>query len=246
MSTMEKFLTNRQQQTLHIILDSIQTQGFPPTIRELKDALQVSALRGAVVHLEALEKKGYIERSGKARGIKVLKKVKFRKLSPEVKVPLIGQITAGLPILAEENIEKYVPIRRDYLQGNEKVFLLRVQGDSMIGAGIQPGDLVMVLPSQTAESGDLVVALLEDEVTLKKFHRIENYIALLPANPVYQPIIGREFSIQGKVIGIIREHDQPYGSVSEGDSLLPIYKMRVSERRRTLPPRWSYGVVHSG
>lgn len=242
---MEKFLTSRQQQTLRGILNNLQTQGFPPTIRELKDVLQINSLRGVVVHLEALEKKGYIKRSGKARGIKVLKKIESGGLSGEVEVPLIGRIAAGQPILSEENIEKYVPIRREYLQGNAQAFLLRVQGESMIEAGIEPNDLVIVLPSQSAENGDLVVALLEDEVTLKKFHRIENYIALLPANPSYEPIIGREFSIQGRVIGVIRETDQAHGSVSQGDRLLPIYKMRTFNTGESPSPRWTYGVVDS-
>lgn len=234
-------LTNRQQQTLQFILNSIQRNGFPPTVREIKKALRVNSIRGAIVHLEALKKKGYITRSRQARGIKVLKTPTDKKTKGNIKIPLLGQIAAGKPLLAQENIEKYVSIKREYLHGNENAFLLRVQGESMIEAGILPGDLAIVSPVSTAENGEVVVALLEDAATLKKFHRVENYVALLPANPEYEPIIGQEFSIQGKVIGVVRESEKPYGSVMKDGALLPIYKIRIREEQEGTNSRWVYG-----
>ncbi|MCA9390512.1 transcriptional repressor LexA, partial [candidate division WWE3 bacterium] len=179
--------------------------GFPPTIRELRDEIGVSSLRGVTVHLDALERKGFIERNSKARGLRVLRNGEMGRRAQYIRIPLVGTVAAGTPILAQENIEKYVRVKRDQLKGSEKSFLLRVQGDSMIDAGIRPGDLAIISESATADSGDVVVALFDDEVTLKKFHKVDNYVALLPANAKYQPIIGKDFEIQGKLVGLLDE-----------------------------------------
>jgi repressor LexA len=231
-------LTSRQQKVLNTIIRNIESTGFPPTIRELREKIGVTSLRGVTVHLDALERKGYIERNSKARGLRVLRSGEAGRRAQYIRIPLVGSVAAGTPILAQENIEKYVRVKKDHLKGSQKAFLLRVQGDSMIEAGIRPGDLAIISESNTADNGDVVVALLEDEVTLKKFHKIDNYVALLPANPNYQPIIGREFSIQGKLVGLL--HDEQIYNEEQWDEgqLMPVH------RERSPRVQWIFG--HSG
>lgn len=162
------------------------------------------SLRGVTIHLDALERKGFIKRSSKARGIRIVREVPSGKPQGFIKIPILGEIHAGTPLLAEGNIERYVNVRKGYLKGTQKASLLRVKGDSMVDEGIYEDDLAIISSQARAENGDIVVALLEDEVVLKKLHRVGDYIALLPGNPKYAPIIGKEFSIQGKLIGVIR------------------------------------------
>lgn len=212
-------LTHRQEEVLNIIVREIETNGFPPTVREVRDRLGVSSIRGASVHLEALEKKGYIQKTGKARGIKVLRRSPSLVGNQEIRIPLIGQIQAGLPIWAEENFERYINVKSTYLKGYQKAFALKVEGESMIEAGINPGDTALIFPTQTAQNGDIVVALIEDSVTLKNFHQVDNFIALLPSNSSFDPIIGKEFNIQGKLIGLIKKEDKAYGSLVRRGSL---------------------------
>ncbi len=219
-----QLLTKRQEKVLQIITDGIEQSGFPPTVRELRDSLGVNSIRGASIHLDALEKKGFIQRNGKARGIRVLKLGISDTGKQELRIPLIGQIQAGYPLLAEENIEKYINIKKSYLRGNPTAFALRVKGESMINAGIKPGDIAIVAPTSKASNGDIVVALLEDATTLKKFYQVDDYIALLPANPAFEPIIGKKFTIQGKVVGIIRATDDASGSLKNEACLVPVYQ----------------------
>lgn len=241
-------LSKRQLKALNFIIRFIKDHGFPPTVRELQKELGVSSVRGASIHLEALEKKGYIERSGKARGIRILRHpLTHTSAEDTLKIPLVGQVAAGKPILAEENIEKYVAVKRKYLGGAQNAFLLRVEGDSMIEAGIQPGDLAIVLPTNTAQNGDVVIALMEDSATLKKFHQVEDYVALLPANKKYPPIIGKEFDIQGKVIGVIREEEsqKTRSSLLKDGTLVPVYRVPAeSTRTLTFGKIWSFGTRH--
>lgn len=228
-------LTQRQQEVLHAIVQNLEQTGAPPTIRELRDEIGVNSLRGVTVHLDALERKGYIQRSNKARGLKVLQYGETGRRAQYIRIPLVGAVAAGTPILAQENIEKYVRVRREKLQGSQKSFLLRVQGDSMIEAGIKPGDIAIISEANTAQNGDVVVALLEDEVTLKKFHKVDDYIALLPANVKYQPIIGREFSIQGKMVGLLNDRDiWAEEDLSDGQ-LMPVH------REARLKTHWVFG-----
>lgn len=228
-------LTGRQQIVLSFIVEQIEGSGFPPTIREIRDAIGVSSLRGVTVHLDALERKGYIERNSKARGLRVLRTGEVGRRATHIRIPLVGAIAAGTPILAQENIEKYVRVKRDHLRGAQKAFLLRVEGDSMIDAGIDDGDLALMSETNTAQSGDVVAALLNDGVTLKTFHQVDKYIALLPANPKYEPIIGKEFSIQGKMVTLLKEsmlfEDEGW---ADGD-LLPV----SSARRQRM--QWVFG-----
>lgn len=243
-------LTTRQNETLDIIVDAIEEDGFPPTVRELQDKLEVASVRGATVHLDALEKKGYIERNGKARGIRVLRRPWEDVGNGSIEIPLVGQVAAGRPILAEENIEKYVSVKREYLRGARDAFLLKVEGDSMVEADINPGDLAIVIPTNTAQNGDVVIALMEDvadtsEVaTLKKFHQVEDYVALLPANQKYEPIIGKQFSVQGKVIGVIREDTRARekGSLLKDAALVPVYNASVRDAE-SFTQTWSFGAT---
>ncbi len=239
-------LTKRQEKVLGIIINSITTQGYPPTVRELRDKLGVSSIRGASIHLDALERKGYIKRTGKARGIRVLDASPINGNAPDIRIPVIGQIQAGAPILAEQNIETYINIKKSYLKGNKRVFALRVKGESMIEAGILPGDIALISPIQHADNGDIVVALFEDSATLKKFYKVDDYIALLPANPKFKPIIGNNFSIQGKLVGIIRSGEEPSGSLSHDACLVPVYHREIDDHPNpNILNRWVYGSTTS-
>lgn len=222
MSTID--LTKRQEQILKFIIHEIMTRGIPPTLREIAENMGMHSFQGAAVHLSALEKKGYIERNPYARGLRVLRAPKSEKLGRAIKIPLLGEIQAGLPVLSEQNIQKYISIPTKYLQGSDQAFLLRIKGDSMVGAGINDGDLAIVTAQPTAKNGDIVVALVGNEVTLKKFHKVDEYVALLPANPKYKPIIGKEFSIQGRCIGLIKDKDDDFRASNER-LLLPMYSL---------------------
>lgn len=206
---MARKLTERQKEVLKAILQSLKQRGFPPTIRELQEELGVVSPRGIICHLQALEKKGYIQRDSSARGIRVL-------MTPEgeseevIYLPLIGRVAAGSPLWAEENIEGWIPVPRQLVGQQRNAFLLRVIGDSMTDAHILDGDLVIVHPQPTAEEGEIVVALLEDEATVKRLKREGRQLFLMPANPRYRPIpVTEGVSIQGKVVGLLRNRVCP-------------------------------------
>ncbi|NTV30516.1 transcriptional repressor LexA [candidate division WWE3 bacterium] len=239
----EQNLTNRQLITLDLIISEIETNGFPPTVREIRDRLGVNSIRGASIHLDALERKGFIQRSSKARGIKVLRRPETNNAHlQEIRIPLIGQVQAGHPIWAEEHFEKYINVKKSYLKGYQKAFAVRVEGESMIEAGIEPGDIALIHPTESASNGDIVVALIEDSVTLKRFHKVDDFIALLPANPNFKPIIGTEFNIQGKLIGLIKTTDNALGSLEDEASLIPITPLSASDRPQTML-KWVYGTT---
>ncbi|KAF0221118.1 MAG: repressor [Geobacteraceae bacterium] len=196
-------LTPRQQQVLDFIADHIDSHGYPPTLREIAQHLGVKGTVSAIHHLEALERKGYLRReAGSSRGIIV-----NREPQPEfTQVPVVGVVRAGLPALAYEDIEGYYPIEKMQLKGG--VFFLRVKGDSMINAAIMEGDLALIRPQDTAQNGDIVVAMVEGEATLKCFYREQDHIRLQPRNPNMEPIIvpeGEDVSIIGKVVKIVRD-----------------------------------------
>jgi len=215
--TMAKGLTERQQEVFNFIVGYIDDKGYPPTIREMQVGLDIGSLRGVTIHLEALHKKGYIERlSSKngprtSRGIRVLARLNERSRDMEngvLRLPLIGTIAAGVPLLATQNIEDIIPVPTSLLRSSsQECFLLRVQGESMTGAHILPGDLVIILPQLTAENGDIVAARIGEEATVKKFYRHGNRIELQAMNPNYAPIPLRKSdnaSIIGKVVGLLR------------------------------------------
>lgn len=205
---MAKGLTKRQQLILQYILDYVQKEGYPPSIREIGRDFQIGSLRGVTVHLDALERKGYISRSNTPRSIKVIHPA-FQSNSRVTMLPLLGSIAAGQPIQAQEHVEDMVPIPSEMVRSIDNAFLLRVKGDSMLGDGILPRDLVVVKPQNTANHGDLVAALLGDEATVKRIHFAPKGVRLMPSNPAYQPIeIDREDArIIGKVVGLIRDYE---------------------------------------
>lgn len=203
-----KKLTLRQREILNFINEEVVKKNYPPSVREICNAMGLSSSSTVHAHLKALERKGYIKRDPtKPRAIEILDppSAPTFKRKPRI-VPLVGQVTAGAPILAEENIESYYVVSEEMAKG-DIVFLLRVKGDSMKNAGILDGDLVLVRQQPSAENGEIVVALLEEEATVKRFYREKDYIRLQPENPDYQPIISKEVSILGKVIGLLRVID---------------------------------------
>ncbi len=201
-------LTERQQQMLDFIEHVVTTTGFPPSIRQIGEALDISSTNGVRAHLKALDKKGYIQRSLRtSRGIAMLDRIKntvAAAVQETVSVPILGRVTAGTPILAVENHDGQLALDPSLVKGDD-VFALRVEGDSMIEAGILDGDYVLVRPQQSASNGDIVVALLkDDEVTVKRFFREADGIRLQPENQRLEPIMVPNASICGKVTGLIR------------------------------------------
>jgi repressor LexA len=198
-------LSNKQGQVLTFLVDFNAKNGFPPTIRELCDHFGFRSLNTAHFHLRSLEKKGYIQiHPGKGRGITL---PGARPLS-ERQIPVVGSIAAGAPILALENIEDFLGIDKGFF-GAETNFAVQVRGDSMVDAHIQDGDYVIMKLQHQAESGDIVAALIDDEVTLKYFYRTKTQVRLESANPKYPPMIfkkedGRPFRILGVMAGLVR------------------------------------------
>jgi repressor LexA len=211
-----KPLTDRQKQVLDYILEHISGNGYPPTLREIAGHFYLSGPRAAVKHLEALQRKGHIRRNaGTSRGIEILHPKVF-PLQPEQlsvpgrTVPVLGTVPAGpLDLAVQENGSTLL---LDRSIAGEGTFLLQVKGNSMTGDHILPGDMVLVRDQNTAEDGDLVVALVDEEVTLKRFRRDGNRITLLPSNPDYQPMIfdgtSDTVNIVGKVKAVIRLTDR--------------------------------------
>lgn len=203
-----KKITQRQQAVLDVISASIREKGYPPTLKELADALGVSSRNSAVKHLTALTKKGYIVwENNKARGIRLLEKAGGMDSENEVNLPLVGAVTAGVPMLAEENIERYVPVPRYLVKGSGRHFLLTVQGESMKNAGILDRDLVVVRSQAAAQPGDVVVALMDGEATVKRLAEKKGRRYLKAENPDYDDIHpDGDWSVQGKVVALLREN----------------------------------------
>lgn len=198
-------LSKKQFEVLNFIKKEINKKGYPPSVREICDAVHLKSTSTVHGHLERLEKKGYIRRDPtKPRAIEVLDGSSSIVAKKEmVELPVVGKVTAGLPILADENIEDTFPVPIDFV-GNSEAFMLIVKGDSMINAGIFDGDFVIVRRQTFAKNGDIVVALLNDEATVKTFYKEKDYFRLQPENPYLMPIITKELSILGKVIGVFR------------------------------------------
>lgn len=200
-------LSQKQIEILLYIKGEIQRQGYPPAVRDICKGVNLKSTSTVHGHLEKLESKGYIRKDPtKPRAIEILDKEDDFLLSKKktVDIPIIGQVTAGLPILAVENIEDTFPISAELVQGND-VFFLRVKGESMIDAGILNKDLVLVQKQELARNGDIVVALLEDEATIKRFYKEKDCVRLQPENQFMEPIFTKEVSILGKVIGLFRK-----------------------------------------
>jgi repressor LexA len=197
-------LTPKQEQIYNFLKSAIKKRGYPPTVREICDAVELSSTSTVHSHLRTLERKGYIRREpSKNRSIEILETDFYGIEAEHVLVPVVGEVTAGVPILAVENIEEHFPIPTRYVNDNE-VFMLRVRGDSMLNAGILHRDMVLVRKQATADNGDIVVALLDDSATVKRFFKDDDSIRLQPENPAYMPIVTNDVEVLGKVIGLFR------------------------------------------
>lgn len=199
-------LSKKQELILEFLKEQVRIKGYPPSVREICDAVGLSSPSTVHGHLAKLEEKGYIRRGGsKSRAIEILGDEEEPAPQREmVDVPIVGTVTAGVPILAAENIEDTFPLPVEYVP-NAPVFMLRVKGSSMIDAGIFDRDLILVRKQDHAKNGDIVVALLEDYVTVKRFYREKDYIRLQPENETMSPIIVQNVEILGQVIGLFRK-----------------------------------------
>jgi repressor LexA len=196
-------LSDRRLKILDFIIQSTQDHGYPPTVREIGDSVGLSSSSSVHFHLQALEKAGYLERDGSlTRALRP--KTVAGSQSARI-VPLVGRVAAGEPILALQNIEDNLPLPEGLFPDGD-LFLLRVKGDSMINAGIMDGDMVVVQRRQSANNGEIVVAMLEDEATVKRFFQHEHAVELRPENDVLEPVITREVTILGRVCGVIRAY----------------------------------------
>lgn len=197
-------ISKKQEEILEYIKSEILQRGYPPSVREICEAVKLKSTSSVHSHLETLEKNGYIRRDPtKPRAIEILDDSFALTRRELVQVPVVGRVAAGEPILAQENIEDYFPIPADMMP-NKQTFMLEVKGESMINAGILSGDYVLVQEEHMASNGDMVVALIEDGATVKRFYREEGVIRLQPENDFMDPIIVRDVTILGKVIGVFR------------------------------------------
>jgi repressor LexA len=197
-------ISERRRRILDFIKDQVQAKGYPPSVREIGEAVGLKSSSTVHGHLLKLEKLGYIRRDpSKPRAIEILDDLNAPKVRA-FDVPVLGRVTAGMPILAVENIEEYFPIPKDFVD-HEDVFILRIKGDSMIEAGILDGDYVLVSQQETAANGEIVVALLNgEESTVKRFFHEGNQIRLQPENSTMEPIYSADVAILGKVTGVFR------------------------------------------
>ena len=204
---MEK-LTKRQEDTLQFVKEYIVSHGYPPTVREIAEALNVSSPATIQAHLDGLADKGYIKKgSNKNRTIELMVNNEFTNKDEQViEVPLLGKITAGSPIEAIENPNNYFSLPSYLIPKDREVFTLEVSGESMINAGIHDGDIIIIERRNTARNGEIIVAMTdENEVTLKTFYKEKNYIRLQPENDTMEPIILDNVTILGKAIGLYRK-----------------------------------------
>ena len=197
-------ITAKQQEILEYIKETILKKGYPPAVREICEAVKLKSTSSVHSHLETLEKNGYIRRDPtKPRTIEIIDECFNLTRREVVNVPLVGTVAAGQPILAEENIENYFPIPVEMLP-NAQTFMLRVKGESMINVGIYDGDQIIVEEQDTARNGEIVVVLVEDSATVKRFFKENGHYRLQPENDALEPIIVDDVQIVGKVVGLIR------------------------------------------
>ena len=200
-----EILSAKQQEILEYLKECILKKGYPPAVREICDAVHLKSTSSVHAHLETLETKGYIRRDPtKPRAIEILDDTFNLARRELVNVPIVGTITAGEPILAVENIEGYFPVPPEYIKTNKELFMLKVKGESMINAGIFDNDIVIVNRTPVAENGEIVVALVGDEATVKRFYKEKGHFRLQPENDSFEPIIVDEVVLLGKVISLIR------------------------------------------
>lgn len=202
---MKKPLTPRQQEILSHIAQSIRRTGIVPSVREIGHALGMRSPSTVHQHLSALAHKGYLRRDGDRMRVLEITDRTVRIDEEVISLPLVGRVSAGVPVLADEHVEEMIPIPRRFVGWNDESFLLTVRGDSMIGAGIHDGDLVIVRCQATATAGEIVVALQGDEATVKRLAVAGGRPYLQPENPAYAPIHGA-FEVIGKVVGLLRRY----------------------------------------
>ena len=197
-------ISAKQQEILEYIKEEILKKGYPPTVRDICEAVHLSSTSSVHSHLASLEKNGYIRRDPtKPRAIEIIDD-SFQLVRHEMtSIPVVGAVAAGSPILAEQNIDSYFPLPVEYAP-NAQSFILKVKGDSMINAGIFDGDMIFVEQCNTARNGDIVVALIEDSATVKTFYKENGHIRLQPENDNMEPFIFDHVDILGKVYGVLR------------------------------------------
>jgi len=197
-------ISAKQKEILDYIKDIILQKGYPPTVRDICEAVNLRSTSSVHAHLETLEKRGYIKRDPtKPRAIEIIDD-SFRMVRREMtSIPVVGQVAAGMPILAQQNIESYFPLPVEFVP-NKETFVLKVKGDSMINVGIFSGDSIFVEVTNTARNGDIVVALIDDSATVKTFYKEDGHIRLQPENDSMDPIIVDNCEILGKVFGVFR------------------------------------------
>lgn len=197
-------ISDKQQEILEYIKSQIIERGFPPSVRDICTAVHLKSTSSVHSHLETLEKNGYIKRDPtKPRAIEILDD-SFNMIRREMaSIPVVGQVAAGEPILAEQNIEEYIPFPAEYITKNQ-AYLLRVQGESMVNAGILNGDMVLVEACKMAHNGEIIVAMIEDGATVKRFYKEDGHIRLQPENDALDPIIVKDCAILGRVRGVFR------------------------------------------
>jgi len=212
-SKIKKTLSVKQQQILDFVEQMVNEKGYPPSVREICAAVNLKSTSSVHAHLSALSKKGFIHKDeSKTRALRLISnnspnsayKTPAETIENIVQIPVIGKVTAGSPILAVENIERTFPVPLDFISSKE-TFMLKVKGDSMIEAGILDNDYVLVSGQNTANNGDFVVALIEDEATIKTFYKEKDHFRLQPENQFLKPIIVKELIILGKITGVFRK-----------------------------------------
>lgn len=203
---MSKGLTARQKEILEIISDYVREKGYAPTYRELAEFLNIKSKYAILKHIDSLVSKGYLSKDSSARTLRIIHPDYLPEEDDRHSVPLIGRVAAGYPILAQENVERYIAIPRAMIKSEGRYFALKVRGDSMVQAGIHNDDLVVVHSVNTAYNRDIVVALIDDDVTVKRLIKEKDQVYLHAENPEYPDIRPKgNWSIQGKVVGLIRE-----------------------------------------
>ena len=195
----------KQQEIYEFIKSQVRDKGYPPSVREICVAVGLSSTSTVHGHLSRLEKKGLIKRDPtKPRTIEIVgENIAKREM---IDIPIVGKVTAGLPILAVENIEDTFPLPIDYVHSSNDLFMLRISGESMIDAGILDGDFAIIEKASTASDGDIVVALIEDEATIKRFYKEKDHFRLQPENKTMSPIIVESCEVIGKLVGLYRKY----------------------------------------
>lgn len=202
-----KGITDRQKEVLTFISSFTEENGYPPTVREISEHFQIS-IRAIQDHIIALQKKGFLSQSQKrSRSIRVLSDMREKEAAPFVgKVPLLGTVAAGKPLLCEENLDGYLNLTEPFVRPGKSYFALRVRGQSMVNAGILDGDLAVIEQSESAVDGQIIVAVIDDAITLKRYYRETDRIRLQPENPDFQPIFCKDVRIVGILSNILRTY----------------------------------------